>query len=160
MAVPRQEFEERLAAIREVKRGLKQTTELLLGDVRPESLTAKAEGFLEFADDPDVGKAERDAWLDEHTSGMIERHLIDDVLTRRQADDALSHANRILVTIDEQRAELGDEEVAKIQTQLTAVRGDLLRMSEDLEYINGHSMIMAEGLTLMLQHLKPEQGEQ
>ena len=122
MSISRLEFEQRLKALDAKRAENREVARSILGDVSPKNLEDKSAMYVEFVSQPGVTGKDRDRWLDEHTSGQIERSLVFTAEMRELNQAGLARIDDMLSHFDEVKVDLSAEEKSHVKDQLLALK--------------------------------------
>jgi hypothetical protein len=122
MSISRLEFEQRLKALDAKRAESREVAQSILGDVSPKNLEDKSAMYVKFASQPGITSKDRDRWLDEHTSGQIERSLVFSAEMRELNQAGLARIDDMLSRFDEIRVDLSPEEKSHVKDQLLALK--------------------------------------
>ncbi|EKD63573.1 MAG: hypothetical protein ACD_51C00252G0004 [uncultured bacterium] len=125
-------------------RDQRETGTMLVGDVNPDNIVRKADEYEQMCARPNVTEEELKSWMDEHTSGAIERGLIFTTIYRRGTELSLGKVNEIL------SADLPDENLRKYFLDLQDLYlGNLPKIDQTTDYFH----TIASGFTVRREQL-------
>ena len=122
----------------------RETGTVMVGDVNPDNIVKKADEYEQMLERPGVTEEDLKRWMDEHTSGTIEKGLIFVTISHRGTQRSLGKVNEILT------ADLPDD---SLRQEFTELQNHYLGLLAQYDQVTNYLHTIASGIPARQQEL-------